>query len=606
MKKIKQLSEQDIQKIAAGQVLERPVNAVKELIENSIDAGSTAISLYIEDGGKQLIRIIDNGSGMDPEDAKASILRHTTSKIESIADLDKLQTFGFRGEALASICAVSKVTIKTKTANDLCGILLEIEACQIIKTEVVSCNTGTEICIKNLFDNIPARKKFLKSKDTEYKAIAQLFFAMAICYEKIYFKLYSQDRLIYNLVPEQTKTKRIAQIFDRELIEHALEITENPTDKSCKVYGVISDQHYSRYDRSQIYMFVNNRWVKNFKLSQAINRGYQDVLGQGKYPAVFLFIQVDPLTVDVNIHPKKEEVAFLHPKNIENNISFSIKQKLEDNVKFRIKNINSQNFVIPENNFIKHAEIQDIFSKNLDNKNLENRDAFLNTINKSFSQDWKPTIYTQSVESLPVINIQQEIAKKEHDYKILGQLHKTYILIENKEGLVLIDQHAAHERIVYQKLSKKFEIVDVTGLLIPQIIKLQGHDLENIIQNIDILEKNGIHAYQFGPNELAIKALPIDLQKNSIEELIRYIASLIRENGKELENSDIKKLIHEKIHAQMACKAAIKAGDVLSLFQMENLVQELYNTENRLTCPHSRPTIWNISLYEIEKKFKRV
>ena len=330
MAKIKQLSPLEAQKIAAGEVVERPANVVKELIENALDAGATAISLYLEDGGKKLIRIVDNGCGMSPEDAHMAIKHHATSKITTVDDLEHIQTFGFRGEALSSIAAVSRLVITTKEASADTGITLEIEESSVIKESIIAANTGTDIAIHDLFYNVPARKKFLKTKETEWRTIVHLFQAMSLTHTNVSFKVFHDDRELYTVPATHSLTDRITQLFEPALSKRCLTIENSADRMNLSVSGAITESSYLRYDRSSIFVFVNNRWVKNHKLTQALIKGYQGMLPPQRYPAGCVFITIDPVYVDINIHPRKEEVQFLHPKIVEDLIEEAVRKSLEN------------------------------------------------------------------------------------------------------------------------------------------------------------------------------------------------------------------------------------------------------------------------------------
>src|SRR5579885_499555 len=335
MPRIHRLPPHEAHKIAAGEVVERPANVVKELIENALDAGATSITIYIEDGGKKLIRIIDDGSGMSEEDAYLCIEHHTTSKIRSVDDLKTIETFGFRGEALSSICAVSHVVLITKEHDAKHGFRLEIEAGKIINESQVASNRGTDIAIANLFFNVPARKKFLKKRETELNHIIQLVQALSIDYHTIQFKLFSDNKQLINCPAAGSITDRIAQLFDPELSQQMLRIEQS--QKNISLNGVISNHQQSRFDRNQIFIFVNNRWVKNYSLVRALLKGYMNVLPAGRFPIGCIKVTIDPTVIDVNIHPRKEEIQFLNPRIVENLITEATKQQLQEHLSAQLK-----------------------------------------------------------------------------------------------------------------------------------------------------------------------------------------------------------------------------------------------------------------------------
>ena len=335
MPKIYQLSPQEAQKIAAGQVVERPANALKELIENSIDAGSTHIEIYIEDAGQKLIRVADNGCGMSQEDAELSCNRHATSKIQKIDQLPTISTFGFRGEALASIVAVSKVTLITREKEAENGI-------QIIRTEnsnnleLVNCNPGTDIRIQDLFYNVPARKKFLKKELTEWRQIQYTLQAFVLSYKNIHFKVYNDNKLVYNCPATSSYLERMAQIWDISIAKNAVAL-KPITKNEITVEGAITNQQYYRYDRNSLFLIVNNRWIKNYELSRALLKGYMNVLPPARYPAAILVINVNPLHIDINVHPRKEEVTFLHPRHVETLVTQAVQDSLETHFKHQLQ-----------------------------------------------------------------------------------------------------------------------------------------------------------------------------------------------------------------------------------------------------------------------------
>ena len=337
MPKIKQLSAHEAQKIAAGEVVERPANIVKELIENAIDAQATKIMVYLEDSGKKLIRIIDSGYGMSPDDAQLCFAQHATSKITSVNQLQTINTFGFRGEALGSIAAISKVTLITKEKDTPEGTKVLIEGSKVKEKQTIGCATGTDIAVRNLFYNIPARQKFLKKAQTEWRHIQQLFQAFCFSYPSIHFMLYSEGKLVYNCPPTDNLTSRCMQVWENNNTQHMLTINTSHDHDNLTIEGTISNHQHYRYDRSGIFFFVNHRWVKNFQLSKSLLKGYLNVIPQGRYPLAVINISIDPTVIDINIHPRKEEVKFMHPRRVEQLIQKAVKEALENNLSSHIK-----------------------------------------------------------------------------------------------------------------------------------------------------------------------------------------------------------------------------------------------------------------------------
>lgn len=331
MQKIKQLSLSEIQKIAAGQVVERPVDVLKELIENAIDAQATIITVYIEQAGHQLIRVVDNGSGMSSADALMCFERHATSKISSFDQLQQLATFGFRGEALYSIVAVSKITLVTKEAESTSGTRVLFNEGLVIKTEEVFCNPGTDIAVQELFFNVPVRKKFLKKPETEWRLLVQLFQTFCFAYPAIHFQLFSEGKLVSNCPSVHSIANRVTQLWDHTPPDALITIPLTQ-QHGLTLQGIISGQHYFRYNRAHIFFFINNRWIKNYSLSHALLKGYLNVLPQGRYPVGIILLSLPSDQFDVNIHPRKEEVAFVQPKRIEDAITNTVKTCLQERI----------------------------------------------------------------------------------------------------------------------------------------------------------------------------------------------------------------------------------------------------------------------------------
>ncbi len=625
MARIKQLSPHEAQKIAAGEVVERPANVVKELVENSIDAGATSIAIYIEDAGKKLVRIVDNGCGMSQEDAHLCFKHHATSKITSVNQLSSLATFGFRGEALSSIAAVSKIQLLTKEADASLGTRLILENLYTAQEETVTCNTGTDLQIADLFYNVPARKKFLKTTDTEWRQITLLFNAFCLDYRDVHFSLYHNNALVHSCPPVLTIADRIAQLYDHTVASQLIPVEKKSGDITLE--GVISAHTYGRYDRSAIVFLVNKRWVKNHTLSKALLKGYANVLPPDKYPLACLNITLDPAQVDINIHPRKEEVQFLHPRLVEQTIQAAVKEGLEQQLS---KQLQKQVTICSAPNVptsFRSPELQPTMYTEGWSKHPSIRQPTLSELQQTTQdeQGGRPFVVSDAEGAVPVRRSLGEDGSnhfsnkfqennslilsppqnlKSYDFTIIGQLHKTYLIIEEKDGLMLIDQHAAHERILYEQFATRFAEVATIPLLFPPTITLTDHELAIVLAHNDVFTHNHIMLEQLGTNQIMVQAVPAHLKEINLQELVRYAIGTIEEHQK-LEPELLHKKVHEKLHAQMACKAAVKAGDILTHTQMHQLVTDLQTVNNRVTCPHGRPTTWNISLYEIEKKFKR-
>lgn len=579
---------------------------LKELIENSIDAGATQITIHTQQSGKKLLSINDNGSGMSPEDAKICWAHHATSKISKLQDLETIHTYGFRGEALSSITAVATVQIVTKTKQQKSAIDLTLKYGNLINETKSAHSTGTTITITNLFDNVPARKKFLKSNDTEWNGLISIFQAFCLRYQNIHFKLFHDNKLAYNCPSTDSIVQRCAQLWSNDLHDKIIKI-DPATERNITISGAISTSHYHRYNRNQIFTFVNNRWVKNIELSRSIIKGYQNVLPPQKYPAAFLFIEIDPTQIDVNIHPKKEEIKFLHPGTVQSIVQQTITKTLNQSITQQIsKPTNLTQAPIPKTPMpqshitfsttppIKQPH-QQVMSTLFDN-------PFTTTAPQHNSlPQLKQTIVKKEKQETEDIN---QTVHKQELFSIIGQFKTTYVLIEKNEELIVIDQHAAHERILYENFKKNFTNVASVKLLFPQTIKLTQADVTTIIQHENLFKQHGIIFEQFNDSELLIQATPVQMQHKAVSEIIEQTLHWINTH-EFVDEQEFFKQLNEQIHAQKACKAAYKAGDTLNREQMQNIVQTLLTIENRFCCPHGRPTMWNLNLKELEKFFKR-
>jgi DNA mismatch repair protein MutL len=597
MGKIKQLPPHEAHKIAAGEVVERPSNALKELTENSLDAGATSVTIYCEDAGKKLIRVIDSGSGMSAEDAHLCFAHHATSKISSVDDLIALHTFGFRGEALSSIAAVSKITLITREADATLGTKLLLEHGSVIAQEQVACAVGTDITISDLFFNVPARKKFLKTRETEMRAITTLFQAFCLSHLNVHFRLFSDGILAFNCPPAQSLKDRAFQLWDSRMSTHLLEFNAHDENKHLSISGLITDHQYYRYDRSCIFFFVNGRWIKSPQLNKALCKGYMNVLPADRLPAAFLLISLDPAHIDVNIHPRKEEVQFLNGKVLESLVQSVTKKTLESHLSHQLGKSVSFHNPVPEHNpsfFRAHAFSAPAMS-----------DPFPVPAMPSFEP--MQSVGAQTYQQMPVIPAPAFISEEKTwptHFTLIGQLHKTYWLLEHDEGLFVIDQHAAHERILYERFSQRFEDVSSVALIFPQVVTLSAAEHAILIEHNTLFAELGIEFEPFGALQMRIIATPVHVKDISFQEILSQAATFLLERAT-LPKHELARLVHHDLRAQMACKAAVKAGDELTHLQIAQLLSDLSSVENRFTCPHGRPTCWLIRETEIEKQFKR-
>jgi DNA mismatch repair protein MutL len=630
MNKIKVLAPDQAQKIAAGEVIERPVNVVKEIIENSIDAGASQISLYIEKAGKQLIRVVDNGCGMSVTDAKSCFLSHATSKITRLEELESIDSYGFRGEALASISAISKIKLITRLNQEdiTVGTQIEYEDSRLISEQSVACNSGTDLQICDLFYNIPVRKKFLKQDETEFNQVQALFHAFCLSHTQIHFRLYNEGKLILNAPPVNKIQDRATQIWDHNFSQNLLELNSASQDSSnnnsqswIQITGCISNHNFWRYGRTHIFFFVNNRWVKNSELGKGLLKGYLNVLPPDKFPAAFVFINIDKTLVDINCHPKKEEVRFLKPLTIQSILQELVKSTLTQSLSKQIMpNSMAQDFANPKTGYEFSANTAHFSNKALE-PGVINKNVFTPMPEFVFEPRLRQTnlpVYGQAsqtqlpaqqqpVHGMPVQTASTQsvtVQPETQTYKIIGQLFKTYILIENENNFVIIDQHAAHERVIYENLLKNFELKHGTKLLFREFLTLAESQIKSLLECKYFFSDQGIEFEVIGKNDIIIKTSPPKISKTSLKELFMQAIEFIQENEK-LDQELFRKKLNEHMHSQIACKSAVKAGDELTIAQMQQLIDDLNKCENRIICVHGRPTTWIISKFDVEKNFKR-
>ena len=617
-------------KIAAGEVVERPSSVVKELVENSIDANASNITIEIEEGGSALIRIIDDGDGIYEEDVEKAFMPHATSKIKNANDIYSISTLGFRGEALPSIAAVSKVDVKTKTEGKDYGKELIIEGGKNTDFKDCGCNKGTTIEVRNIFFNVPARKKFLKSTAREGAIIADIINRIAIANSNISFKFYNSGKKVLQTYGNGNLKDVLRTVYGKT-ISNSLLYFENATD-AYTIYGYIGKEDIARGSRNNQSIFVNNRYIKNKTIVAAVENAFKSFSTVNKFPFFTLFIEVYPELVDVNIHPTKAEVKFENErllfklifdavhKALKKDVfdSFSlpeekthtsyeeekvepIKLNIEPLIKEEVK-YNNYTTNIPQKP--KREEVTlPIDLKN--NSYREEKNKLTEEFNKEDFSNKEETLKENNENSFKE-NYNVEIEKPKAKFppiRIIGQFNKTYILGEYEEVLYLIDQHAAHEKILFEEYLKRIEEGDliVQPLLVPTIIDLSSEDYVTYIENKDIFKGAGFLLEEFGGNTLSLKEVPYFLGKLEPKGLFLSII----DNLKSLGTGKTTEIKYNKI-ATMACKAAVKAKDALSDMEMVKLVEKLRYIDDPFHCPHGRPTIIKFTNYELEKKFRRI
>ena len=577
MSKIRIMSENLANKIAAGEVVEKCASVVKELVENSIDAGATNIKVNLIDGGLTSIGIVDNGSGMDKEDAVLSFARHATSKIYKDDDLFFIETLGFRGEALASIASVAEVNMET-CSSDI-GTHVHIKGGTMDVVEPTQARKGTSITITNLFYNTPARLKYLKSETTELNNCVQFIEKLSLANPTIAFTLTNNDRTVVKTSGSGNLLKTIHEIYGLNVSSNMLEIKASSDD--FEITGFIGKPGILKKNRNHFNTFVNGRIVRNNEINRAINDAYNTYKHEGFYPIVVINIATDPTLVDVNIHPTKQDIKMSKMDELTSLLYKTIKEALYNNL------------------LIPNAVI----------------DESLNEVKDNFIA---PEVYDTSAKVTEVVQTTFDFASpsetpesvvKNESFKSLklypvGQVHGTYIIAENEDGMFILDQHAAHERVNYEMIKKRFhdEVPNYTDMLVPMSIELTASDYEAFMENKGVLEELGFKIEEFGINTILIKGHPTWLTKNFEGDNLRTIVDLVITNAKNF-NKD---RFLDSLAKMVSCKMSVKANEHLSLVQMESLLDDLVKCDNPYNCCHGRPSIMKFTNYELEKMFKRV
>lgn len=599
MKRIKFLDGTTANKIAAGEVVERPFSVVKELIENSIDAGSRNITIDITEGGEKSIIIVDDGNGIHPEDIEIAFKTHATSKIEKLEDIYNINSMGFRGEALASIAAVSKTKLISRTAEFDYGREILINGGYIDYVKDQGANKGTRIEVKDLFYNVPARLKFLKSPQRESALISDIVSRYAISYPEISFTLISNTRKVTSTYGNGNREDAILSIYGKSILENLFSFHQDYGDFS--VSGYLGGEELFRGSRNYQSIFINNRYIKNKTIDAAAENAFKSFITINKFPLFIIFININPNLIDVNVHPTKSEIKFWDEREIYRGVFDSVHEAIR---KSKINKFNDISLDEPEENAAEAAEIQN------DKKEIRTPDkAILPDIKKNPDISERVPVYVNipidftSEKKEAYGEKQKEKERKLPELKIIGQYHKTYIICEDEENLYLIDQHAAHEKILYEKYMKeiKNEDVAVQVLLSGIVIELSYEEFVLYQENKNIFKDSGFKIELFGDNTIKISEAPIFLGKVQLEGFFKDMLDNVRSMGK----GDREEIKWRKI-ATLACKAAVKANDSLSFAEIRKLIDDLSYINDPFNCPHGRPTIIKFTLNDMEKKFKRI
>ena len=607
--RIKILPDNLANKIAAGEVVQRPESVVKELLENSIDANSSSIELIVKQAGKSLIQVCDDGSGMTEEEALLCIQKHATSKISSLEDLEAIKTLGFRGEALSSIASVSQLEIKTKIRESELGTLLKVESDNEITTEKVSASDGTCISVKNIFYNIPARRKFLKTDTTELKHIIDTFNRIALAHPDISFRFYNSDNIVFDY-PSGSLEKRIEQVFADNMMDALIPVNE-VTDY-LSIIGYLGKPSIFKKSKGEQFLFLNKRYVVNKNINHAVFAAFENVLEKGDYPFFILFLSIDPARVDVNIHPSKLEVKFDDEKDVYNFVLSVIRKSIgtHDLVPtMAFETSESENEKLSFNPFsaVKQNDFTDrpVFNRREPREKTSVTDEEIDLVFGSLTKNIISGKEETTEQNLRDSNFDRQVERAsstDTETTTITQLHNKYILSQIKTGLMIIDQHAAHERILYEKALARLEanMPFSQQLLFP--IKIQ-FDLASyeILKELDpMVTKLGFRLKYLPKSYILIEGVPDDIKSGSEEKILREFIS-------EYMNNQTQKQLEEKdnISKSYSCKAAIKAGDKLSEKEMRLLIDQLFATTMPYVCPHGRPIVIKISLEEFDRRFGR-
>ncbi len=637
MSKIRILPDALASQVAAGEVVERPAALVRELVENSLDAGARHIEVHAQRGGIAMIRIVDDGSGMDREDAMLSLERHATSKIRTKEDLGAIHTFGFRGEALPSIASVSRFRLATREKEALVGTEIEVNGGKLVAVRDSGGAPGTVIEARSLFYNVPARRKFLRTENTEFAHVEQQLRLHAIANPQVAFTLTHNGELVLHLPATRDMLERIRGLVGDELASRLLKIEET-TVQGVTVSGYIGGPGMSRSSRQMQTTYLNGRPIESASISYGLREGYHTALMKGQHPVTFLFIQMDAHAFDVNVHPAKKEVRFHDGNSVRDAISRSVSHTLENAVKLPTGHAPARAMQtapaaahtppVPDNRQEQFAMPVAASSAPLRNiapapmltpqpqpsaPAVSHRVA--DVLERIATGRSTPAIQPQTPEATSPKAAQEQEEPQEPkapakseppappEYRIIGVLQKLYVLMEGKEGLVLMDQHAAHERVNFEKFRRAIESggVPCQRLLLPVTLQTTPRDADLLRQNLAALNRLGIEIEPFGPNIFKVETLPAFLKTDDpaawLDQVIEELSSL------STKSSSLR--LSEDAIATIACRASVKSNDVLSIPEMQALLKDLFACEMPYCCPHGRPTLVQISTAELERKFGR-
>jgi DNA mismatch repair protein MutL len=618
MSKIRVLPEILANKIAAGEIVERPASVAKELVENSIDAQCGSIHISVASGGKRSILVRDDGEGMGQDDAILAFEHHATSKLQSADDLTSIATLGFRGEALPSIASVSRLTLKTRDANpeSLSGTEIEVQGGILRSVKPISWNKGTEITVRDLFFNIPARKKFLRSRDTELGHITRLITHYALVHPEIRFTLESDARMLIDAIAVPDIKERISQIFGRDFVHNLAEFSGQTG--SVKAHGFASRPHEQRTNPYSQFLYVNRRMVRDKVLMSAIRKAYRNRIPASAYPVIILFLEMPFDEVDVNAHPAKTEIRFRDQSVIHNLVSESLERVLIENISIQPYSHSPIAGPVLEQTFSRTEPILQASEPNQEQAvfDLTPPSASPNPFQRALNYPFRDgpeaqSGHTYDHQSLRVLPEMLFDSPRESDspfqmegVRILGQLHDSYIIACDSRGLLIVDQHVAHERILYEGLASamKTSIVESQGLLVPLTIDLPPHQMVLLEKMMPELNRNGFQVEPFGGSSILVRSIPAVAKNADCQKLLCEILDGMETEERTLDVDRIR----DRIAVSTACRAAIKIHTPLTAEKMRWLLDQLAKARIPTNCPHGRPIILRFSTYEIERNFGRI
>lgn len=625
--RIHQLSGSVINKIAAGEVIERPASVIKELLENSVDALSTRIEVDIEQGGAELIRIVDDGEGIHPDDIELSIASHATSKISDADDLFSVRTMGFRGEALASISEVSQFRLRTKQRGQAVGVEMEVNGGIVKEPKACGCPEGTQIEVRQLFCNTPVRRKFLKTQATEFGHIAEQFTRVALANPNLHMVLRHNGKTVYELPATHRLIERLELFYGSELAQNLIWVEAEHA--GTRLWGYVAHPSQNKSTRKGQYLFLNGRWIQDRSLQHALGEGYRGLVMVGRYPVAFLFLDLNPELVDVNVHPTKSEVRFQDSQVLYRLMLSTLRNKflsMDLDSKLSVERASDKPEVPQQSPQEAQRELASWARGQLTDQRgggslfeAVEKLAGSAPITDSVPHEQQRVADfipfgtergSNGIESKPggVTHIESREAVTSPTSAAAEiramQVHDCYLVVESTDGLTVIDQHALHERIMYEQLRRRVLSggVEVQKLLIPITVELSSREANTIVDQQELLAELGIQIQEFGGSTIALTGYPTLLAKADPQNLLRDIVELFESSGRKLERRD---LIDELLH-MMSCKAAIKAGQRLTFEEMESLLAQRHLCDDHHHCPHGRPTALKLSRAELDRQFGRL